>query len=309
MYSEYLRLSIFKKAKDNVSGSNSFTFMLAKIIIPSKRINYFYCWYAYFRWVDNIADSNNIPLSERLLFINHQIDLIENIYIKNISIDLLEEEEKFLFFLISFDNENGKIIKEFIIQMLECIEFDIKRVGIYSEAKQLEYFFNLEVLSYLNTFQFFCSSKNKFSKIIKSNEGNAGKWVHVIRDFIKDINESIFNLPKEDIQKYELNPYNNTDFFKTIGFKKWVVDRLQIAKENFKCGKKEVKNHPSLKYKILVIILCAKYELYLNAIVNNNYSLLPNYEIKKSSMIKILPSVIFKIISISILQIGYNRKN
>lgn len=298
---------IFKKAKQNVSGSSSFTFTIAKIIISPKRIGYFYCWYAYFRWVDDFADSNNRPLFEKVQFINYQINLIEKSYSEGLSIDSFKEEELFLYHLMLFDNENGKTLKEFIIQMLRCIQFDIKRAGSYTESKELEYFFNLEVLSYLNTFHFFCGP-TKYYKIQNSKEGNAGKWVHIIRDFIKDIDDQIYNLPKDDILKYNLHSLEKKDLLNSIAFKEWIINKLQDAHKNFITGKQEVKAHPSLKYKILVIILCSKYELYLKAIKADNYNLKRDYKIKKLFALKTLPSILIQLTSISIQHIFYYRQ-
>src|ERR1039458_4403342 len=91
---------IFRKAKNLISKSNSFTFTLAKAFIPSKKIKFFYCWYAYLRWVDDIADSNNTPLSERIAFISSQMDLIEKLYSESGSLNLSNEHEEFLFMLV-----------------------------------------------------------------------------------------------------------------------------------------------------------------------------------------------------------------
>lgn len=299
-------LKILDVAKQNVSQSNSFTFYLAKFFIGSNKLQYFYYWYAYFRWVDDIADSNNQHLMERMTFINSQIELVDVMYSGIQANKINNDGEHFLYELINFDKLNGEKLKESINQMLLCIQNDISRIGNYSHYYQLDDFFNKEVLSYLNTFQFFCTTKKTFLTVKTSKEGNAGKWVHVLRDYIKDKNEKIFNLPIEDFNKYALNPSENFDYLKTKAFKNWVYDKLEDAKVKFKEGKIENRKHPSLKYKILVLILCFKYNLYLKEIEKYECELQYDYKISKTSMLISLPKLLIEVLII--LWVHYENK-
>lgn len=294
---------VFEAAKINTSDSNSFTFSLAKVLIPSNKLPYFYCWYAYFRWVDDISDSHDVPLKKRLSFIEAQINLVERIYLNFQSLTFNEMGECYLQELITFDKNSGEVIKIYIIQMLQCIQFDIKRVGEYSTFNQLITFFNKEVLSYLNTFQFFCSSSKTYLAIKTSPEGIAGKWAHILRDFVNDNNQKIYNLPHEDILKYDLYPFDNTDFLKDNCFKNWVKDRIEEAENKFTEGKLQIKNHPSLRFKILITMLCFKYQSYLNVIKTEKYILRDNYKITNASIVKTLPSLLLEVSCLSLIHV------
>jgi hypothetical protein len=159
------------------------------------------------------------------------------------------------------------------------------------------------VLSYLNTFQFFCCTEKKYLEIKNSQEGYAGKIIHILRDFIKDYEENIYNLTKEDITYYGINPYDNKDFFIEKQFIDWVRNKISEAEIKFKNGKEIIKKHPSLKYQILVLILCYKYQLYLASIKKDNYKLKREYKVDKLLIIKRIPLLLVEVIYFFVLHI------
>jgi phytoene/squalene synthetase len=300
---------ILNAAKQIVYNNNNFTFFLAKNFIPSIKLQYFYCWYAYFRWVDDIADSNNSPLSNRILFMESQIGLVENYYSNTLVKHNQELGELFLKELIAFDLKNGNLIKPFIIQMLQCIQFDISRVGKYSPKMQLEKYYKKEVLSYLNVFQFFCAPSDKYQLISISEEGIAGKLIHILRDFRSDYNETIFNLPLEDINEFGFNPYDNTEFIKTIAFKNWVKKVISDAEYKFNQGKRDLRNYPSLKYKVIVLILCLKYQLYMDEIKKDGFLLKSEYKINNLSIIISCPRLLLEVCVVFLMHITMKFNN
>jgi|WetSurMetagenome_2_1015567.scaffolds.fasta_scaffold56738_2 hypothetical protein len=295
-------------AKKNVSSSNSFTFLIAKYLIPSEKLPYFYCWYAYFRWVDDIADTGNTELSERKLFLSTQIRLVHQLYSITGFNNTLKNEELFVYELIEFDKRSGSKLEGNISDMLSCIMFDIDRIGQVMNDVRLISFFNLEVLSYLNTFQLFCSNQRTFVVITDSPEGNAGKWVHILRDFLKDIEEGLLNVTIEDIEKYGLIINNAHSYVGSLGYRQWVSQKLEAIKKQFKIGKLQLTEHPSLKYKILVILLCFKYQLYAIEIKHQKYILQLSYKIRTISFLFNLPYLIYEII-LTILKHLFNIKH
>lgn len=287
--------TIFDSAKQNVSKANKFTFILAKYLIPKNNMPYFYCWYAYFRWVDDLADSSKLSLEQRLKFVNEQINLVDVFYNKQ-AFSPNNQEELFLMELINFDLNEGLILKRHIIGMLRCIHFDIGRVGMFIPKRKLSDFFELEVLSYLNTFQLFCIGSQSYREVLQSKEGLAGKTIHVVRDVFEDVEENLFNFSKESIEEFKIIPHQVSNNIENSNVQLWADYELNKASNQFKEGIRYLfKTNYALKYRILVIFLCAKYKTISRHLIKNG--LMREEEIKLSiyDYIHILPFIIYNL--------------
>ena len=299
MNSANSKQQVFFEAKRAVRLSNSFTSTLAKIFISRYKLPYFYCWYAYFRWVDDTADTYDISLQDKVLFISAQQKLVESFYSTESKKPLANIAESYLRELIIYDQGNGSCIKKFIFDMLSCIQFDIKRINTYTSKEYLENYFTKEVLSYLNTFQFFCTPPRKYLEIRQSKEGIAGKWIHILRDFRKDIEEKIFNLPKEDVVSYQIDITDVNSQITKENFKRWVMEKISGVSMAFREGKKRLIYHPSWKYKMIVLILCFKYQLYQKEISKAEFILKKDYVLSRLLIWRKLPLLCKEIVTFS----------
>jgi len=303
------KLIILRHARILVSKSNSFTFVLARILIPSRKRSYFYCWYSYLRWVDDIADLGSSSHKEKSAFIAKQIQAIKEIYRNNTSHEFISRVTPQIVELIEYDLNNGNILEQYIINMLECIRFDVNRAGNgLTTSLRLNYYFKQEVLAYLNAFQYFACPIKYFFKVNESPEGLAGKITHILRDFIKDIEENIYNISIDDYESIALDRSNAEELIKSNPFIYWVKKKVSEAEANFRLGLNNLKDHPNLKYKILVVILCFKYKLYLNKIKKDHFNLRKVYELSKMEIIIRIPFLFIDLTKMSFDHVSKFRK-
>lgn len=262
-----------------ITGRRSYSTYLVGLLLVSSEIRpYFYVWYSYFRWVDDLADSHTSSVSERQLFINRQEKLVKYLYRYPTGRKYnLDGPEVFLAALIPFDKKRGSPLKKPILDLLACISFDINRVGAFPEQKQLSRYIELEVTSYLKTFRSFCCPEANLADFSRPWEGIAGKWVHILRDFLSDLKNGIINISREDRAEFHLNIVLQHAESTDPALKSWVAAKVRDCEIWFQQGKQNLLGYPELRYKIGIAFLCAKYEYYLKLIKRNDYQLKETY--------------------------------
>jgi len=271
-------LKILSSARKITGKRSYFTFLIGLFLISSKIRPYFYVWYSYFRWVDDLADSHMSTVSEKQLFINRQEKLIKYLYRypSGRKYDL-DGPEVFLTALIPFDKKRGSPLKKPILDLLSCISFDVNRVGIYPEQQQLSRYIELEVTSYLKTFRSFCCPEANLADFPRPWEGIAGKWTHIIRDLVPDLKNNIINISREDQDNIQIKIVGQHIESIDPALRTWVAAKVRDCEIWFQQGKQNLLSYPELRYKTGIAVLCAKYEYYLNIIEKNGYQLKESY--------------------------------
>lgn len=269
---------IFSLARKITDKRSYFTYLLGLFLISPEIRPYFYVWYSYFRWVDDLADSHLSTKTEKHLFINRQVKLVKYLYRypSGRKYDL-DGPEVFLAALIPFDKKRGSPLKKPILDLLSCISFDINRFGTYPEQQLLSHYIELEVTSYLKTFRSFCCPQANLADFSRPWEGIAGKWTHILRDLVSDLRNGIINISREDRAEFHINIAIQFVESNDPALKSWVAAKAKDCRTWFQEGKQNLLGYPELQYKIGIALLCAKYEYYLNLIEKNGYQLKETY--------------------------------
>ncbi|MEW6621298.1 MAG: squalene/phytoene synthase family protein [bacterium] len=275
MFTQYNQIKeelhkILLTAKKRTKEKHPYIYILAQLFFNRGCKEYFFLWYFYFRWVDDIADLPNRSYEEKIYFINSQREILLKTYAdKELKEKYLIEEEKYIYYLALFDLQNGLRLKNHILGMFSAIEYDIQRENLIPQKKELYKFIEIEVTSYLNTFLFFCKPKGNYSLSSKPYGGIACKQIHILRDFIEDLYQGWINIPVEDIGDYKIE----LNYINTPSFRQWVQEKVKFAEDYFLIEKQNLKTVPSLRYKLAVVALFAKYEFILKRIKKNKFYL------------------------------------
>lgn len=260
-----LEKELFQKA-EKITRKSKNTYWMARLFFEKSTKPYFYLWYAYLRWIDDIVDSADSKISkkEKLIFLEQQTNLAREIHDGVVKSEIRNEE----LFLISLDS---KLLKT-IFEVLMYANYDTRRRGIMQTEKRLNYYLEIEAESYVKIINYFCGSDD----FLIGHHGSIGsEWSHILRDFRSDIETNIINISKEDMEKFRITNLSNTN---NPNFKKWVKYKISFAKSQFVIAKNDFYRYPhSLHHKIAFEVLCAKYEFYINRIVKDDYCLRKDY--------------------------------
>lgn len=269
---------ILSSARTLTRQQNYFTYLMGLVLIPSHIRPFYYSWYAYFRWVDDLADSSKLTLPEKKHFITYQIKLVKSFYQHSSGWKYAENSpEAFLATLVLFDKQRGSPLKTPILDLLACIFYDIGRMATYPDRQQLAWHIELEVTSYLKTFLSFCCPEANLEDFPRPYEGIAGKWAHILRDFISDLKSGVINLSEEERDKFQISISGKQIESKNSNLQKWAAAKVKECELFFQQGKQNLLVHQNLRYKLGIAILCAKYEYYVYLIKKNDYHLQEKY--------------------------------
>jgi hypothetical protein len=258
--------------------SSPFTYRLSQLLFPAARRPYFHALSAYFRSVDNQADAPGAGADRKWAFLERQARLVESLYDPTAVAPPVEDEaEALLAVLIADDARRGARLKSLLLDMLACIRYDAGRSDGAPPQAELGHYIELEVSSYLRAMLAFCCPTAALDDFRAPYEGIAGKWSHVLRDFRADVEQGIINLSREDAARHGIRAERLRDEPDAAPLVGWVAERVLEAERDFARGKRNVQRNPCLRYKLLIGLLCAKYEAYLAIIRRDGFRLRATY--------------------------------
>jgi len=284
-------------AKERTKASNPTAYFLVRLFGEKDRRDHSFLIYAYFRWVDDIIDCPRTSYEEKKRFMERQGKLLRNLYDGLAYQGDYILEEQFAHYFVAFDREMGFALKDDILGMFSVSMHDLERNGAPTPAKEMDEFIYVESKSFINMIRFFCGETGGYDGADEYDEGIGCKLVHLLRDFIEDLDQGCVNISRDDMEKYRINLDNvNND-----NFRAWVRDRVELVRERFRRGKRNLSNSRRLRYKIASYLYCAKYEDILTIIEKDNYYLRSEHKrtiLEKAQflyrLIAVLPSVLRK---------------
>jgi phytoene/squalene synthetase len=251
---------LLRSARQALLRSSTFTYLLS-LLLPRKARTLFWVWYAYLRWVDDTVDDGSGSQEDGCKFLDRQMQLLHELYEKKRP--QLCTEEEFLATLVAYDFGRGGMLQEPLREMLAAIRFDIERHGTPADHSELYRNYDREVSSYLFTIAYFCSAPVTPTQLPAAEAARGAKIAHILRDFIVDCREGQFNVSRQEIDAYRLEPADlGTDIRRAAG-RRWVAAKVRIAERQLRNGLHEAKSVEGIRYRAIVAMLVAKYQTYL----------------------------------------------
>jgi phytoene/squalene synthetase len=266
-------------------ASSKQTYYTACLMVDKDLVDDFCRAYAYFRWADDVVDApaSNAPSSssakERISFIRHQRELIDRLY-KNERPNDLSPEEEIVADLIGHDKadrlhpaENSGL-QSFIRNMFAVIEFDAYRKGRLVGGQELTWYSNCLGQAVVDGLQYFIGHGHPYSITEdRCRAARAAHVTHLLRDMVQDVIDGYVNIPREYMGKHGISPKD----VQSLPFRAWVRERVQLARQDFRAGKRYLDNLDVLRCKIVGYWYCARFEGVLDAIEHDGYALHASY--------------------------------
>jgi phytoene/squalene synthetase len=230
--------------------------------LPRQGRRCFWLWYAYLRWVDDTVDEGSESRQHGCDFLDRQTRLVHDLYEKRGRPELCAEEE-FLATLVAYDCGRGAMLREPLRQMLAAIRFDIQRLGMLADHAELYRNYDREVSSYLFTIAYFCSVPATPTRLPGAEAARGAKIAHILRDFVIDCREGRFNVSRQEISAYRLQPASLGADIAGASGRRWVAAKVRTAERQLRAGLHEAKCVEGIRYRTIVAMLVAKYQTYL----------------------------------------------
>jgi phytoene/squalene synthetase len=254
------------------------TYYTVRFLADRERREDAYRAYGYFRWVDDILDSDSGTVAERTAFLERQKSLLESCYRGEWPWDV-DYEEQMLIDLIKHDQEKNSGLQAYLRNMMEVMDFDTRRRGrIISQAELNDYtrWLAIAVTEALHYFvghdDFTPHDETRYLAVY------AAHIVHMLRDTVDDAAVGYYNIPREVLEASAIKPLD----VQSEAYRTWVKSRVNLARKYFEAGKRYFARVQNLRCRLAGIAYMARFEWLLDTIEREGYSLRPQYNEKRS---------------------------
>ena len=254
------------------------TYYTIRFLADPDRVEDAFRAYAYFRWVDDTLDEGSPSGLNRTAFIERQKSLMENCYHAQFPKDV-SVEEKMLVELIHHDREKNSGLQLYIRNMMQVMDFDVKRRGrLISQAELNEYTRWLasavtEAMHYFIGHDGYAPrDETRYLAV------TAAHITHMLRDTFDDLRAGYYNIPREVLEANHIRP-SDVD---SKEYRSWVQGRVHSARRYFKAGRAYLSRVSEPRCRLAGFAYTARFEWLLDTIEREQYQLRPEYQERKS---------------------------
>jgi phytoene/squalene synthetase len=264
-------------ASSITKASGKQTYYTIRFLVDRSRIEDAYRAYAYFRWVDDILDTNSGLLSERLVFLERQKNLLDSCYSGEPAQDI-NIQENMLVELVHHDREENSGLQKYLRNMMRLLDFDTKRRGrLISQAELNEYTHWLAVAATECLLYFIGHGEYTPHVEARYMAVSAAHIAHLLRDTYEDVQAGYYNIPREVLEILHIGPQD----VESEEYRAWVKSRVEAARQYFRAGKDYLAQIQNLRARLAGFAYTARFEWLLDTIEREDFYLRHQYDERK----------------------------
>ena len=245
------------------------TYYTIRFFVDRGRVPHAYLAYGYFRWVDDVLDSEAGVRSEKIAFLNRQKDLLEALY-RGENPENLSSEENMLAELVRSDSGKNPGLQSYLRNMMAVMGFDTDRRGRMISQAELTEYSRLLATAVMDGLTYFIGQNQAYPVHTARYSAVAGAHIsHMLRDAVDDLQAGYYNIPREVLEAENLSPAD----MNARAYRRWVRGRVALAEGLFRDGKRYIRSVPNLRARLSGLAYCASFESVLGKVKRNGYSL------------------------------------
>jgi phytoene/squalene synthetase len=234
--------------------------------------------YAYFRWLDDLLDTDVTSQQEKTALLTQQQSILEACY-QGKDTDISYPEEQMLVELVRNDSETSSGLQLYLCNMMAVMAFDVERRGRLITQAELTQYTNLLATAVTEYMFYFIGHCNQPPSSVNRYLAVQGAHItHMLRDMLDDIDIGYINLPAELIDGDQISP----DVLQSPKFQKWVAERVGLARANFEAGRTYIARLKSKRCRLAGFAYLARFEWMLKVIEGDHFTLRREYPERKS---------------------------
>ncbi len=258
--------------------ASSQTYYTIRFLVDRDRAEDAYRAYGYFRWVDDVLDSDRGTAAVRQAVLERQKALLEACYRREPPQEFTREEA-ILVELVSHDPEKNSPLQSYLRNMMAVMEFDARRRGALVSQSQLNDYTRWLSIAIIDALRYFIghgeptpSYETRYLAV------SAAHIIHMLRDTSDDVQAGYFNIPREVLDAHAISPFE----FENPAYREWVRRRVMLARQYFKKGKLYFYQVKNLRHRLAGLAYIARFEWLLQAIEQEGFLLRREYNERKS---------------------------
>jgi phytoene/squalene synthetase len=254
------------------------TYYTFRILVGNDHVQDAYRSYAYFRWLDDLLDCNQGTRAEKLVLINRQRDLLDACYCKQ-PLSITCPEEQILVDLVRSDHEESSGLQYYLRNMMGLMAFDVERRGRLITLAELTYYSHMLSTAVTELLFYFIDRDDHSPRNEERYQAVRGAHItHMLRDMLDDIDLGYTNIPAEVLESHQVT----LDDINSQAFRRWVLERVELAGQCFATGRKYFAKVKSLRCRLAAHAYLARFEWILMTIQRDGYRLRRVYPERKS---------------------------
>lgn len=268
----------YKLAPAITKAASKQTYYTIRLLTDTDRTADAYRAYAYFRWVDDLLDTESVSGVERSAFIRRQESILEMCYRGESPRDA-NIQEKMLVESIRNDREEKSGLQYYLRNMMAVMTFDTERRGRSISQTELNEYTHLLAGAVTEAMHYFighgCYSPRNEARYLAVT---AAHITHMLRDTFDDVQAGYYNIPREVLDANHITP---TDVG-SEAYRAWVRSRVQLARKYFRVGREYLNQVKNLRCRLAGFMYTARFEWLLDTIEREEYLLRPQYNERQS---------------------------
>jgi phytoene/squalene synthetase len=249
------------------------TYYTIRFLVDRTRVDDAYKAYGYFRWVDDILDTDGGSEPERRAFLARQQSLLECCYHGDVSRPATSQEQM-LVELVAGDRHENSGLHSYLRNMMLVMEFDTRRRGRLISQVELNEYTRWLAKAVTEAMHYFighdaCTPQDETRCLAVS----AAHITHMLRDTLDDVQAGYYNIPREVLQAHHIAPQDvHSDAYRV-----WVKSRVLLARTYFQVGRGYLARVQNLRCRLAGMAYTARFAWLLDTIEREDYFLRPAY--------------------------------
>ncbi len=242
--------------------------------------------YAYFRWVDDILDTDSISgpvpneneTRERIVFLERQKLLLEKCIRQEMPKEVNPQEEM-LVELVQSDGSPNSGLRDYLRNMMLVMDFDVRRRGRTITQYELNMYTHRLAIAVTENLHYFIGHGD-FAPLDETRylAVCAAHIAHMLRDTYVDSKLGYYNIQREVLKAHQITIEDK----ESAAYRSWVQERVALARRYFKAGRSYFRRVENLRHRLAGFAYMARFEWVLDTIENDDFVLRRDYKERKS---------------------------
>jgi phytoene/squalene synthetase len=249
------------------------SYLTIKALVPQERRADAFRAYAYYRWVDDLLDGEDLNQAQRGEFLASQGQLLSDCLSDHPPHDLCAEE------LLLVELTQGKLkgdpgLEMYLRDMMDVMAFDVTRRGRRIDSSQLSWYSRHLATAVTEAVYTFMGDWCGAPRIVERYfAADAAHIAHMLRDMHEDLETGYINIPIDVIPGERVD----TKILKQESVKRWVHGRVELARRYFKEGDEYLRTIKNPRCRMAGAWYATRFVGVLDAIEREDYVLRRDY--------------------------------
>ena len=253
------------------------TYYTIRFLVDRERVEDAYRAYAYFRWVDDVLDTDAGSRPERMAFLKRQKDLLDQCYRGEPQRDT-NAQESLLVELVQQNPDPNSGLQAYLRNMMQVMDFDTRRRGRLVSQVALNEYTHWLAVAVTEALHYFIG-QDQFSPhdVTRYRAVSAAHIMHMLRDTFEDVQAGYYNVPREVLAAHHIQPQD----VHSEAYRAWVKSRVEVARAYFEAGRSYFARVQNPRCRLACFAYIARFDWLLDTLEREDYCLRPHYDERK----------------------------